>query len=286
MGEGNSLINLGDLSKPVTVLLEKISDAIGIVYEPHQIKRIAKAEVEADKIRALGKIEVNELEQRALVRFVNEETKKQINMEEIIKEAISGVNQNARPEDIEDDWISNFFEKSRLISDKEMQLLWANILSGESNKPGTFSKRTVNFMSSLDKNEAMLFKNLCSFAWEGLGPLIFEPNAEIYNKNSIDFGSLQHLDSIGLINFNILSDFLLKLVSNEVLINYYGKPLYIKFNKVEDNVLKFGKVNFTQIGKELSNIVNTDSNPDFFKYTISQLKENNPNIEKIEEYIN
>ncbi len=58
MAEGNSIINFGELSKPATVLIEKISDAIGIVFEPCQIKRIAKAETEADKIRALAGIEL------------------------------------------------------------------------------------------------------------------------------------------------------------------------------------------------------------------------------------
>ena len=111
MGEGNSLINLGDLSKPATVLIEKISDAIGVVYEPHQIKRIAKAEVEAEKIKTLGKIEINAVQQRALVRFVNEEKRKQINIENIIKEAIPSLNLDSEPQNIEDDWIANFFEK-------------------------------------------------------------------------------------------------------------------------------------------------------------------------------
>lgn len=62
MGEGNSLVNLGDLSKPATVLIEKISDAIGALYKPRQIKRIAQAEAEAEKIKALAGIEVTEIQ--------------------------------------------------------------------------------------------------------------------------------------------------------------------------------------------------------------------------------
>ncbi len=37
------LINLGKLSKPATVLIEKVSSAIGFLYEPNRIKRKAKA---------------------------------------------------------------------------------------------------------------------------------------------------------------------------------------------------------------------------------------------------
>jgi hypothetical protein len=38
----------------------------------------------------------------------------------------------------------------------EMQNLWAQVLAGEANSPGTYSKRTVNFLSSLDKKDAAL----------------------------------------------------------------------------------------------------------------------------------
>ncbi len=44
MTDGTSLVNIGELSKPATVLVEKISDAVGGIAKPWQIRRIAKAE--------------------------------------------------------------------------------------------------------------------------------------------------------------------------------------------------------------------------------------------------
>jgi hypothetical protein len=72
MGEGGSLINLGELSKPATVLIEKISDAIGGIFRPYQIRRVAQAETEAEKIQAVSQIEITALQQRALSRFLIE----------------------------------------------------------------------------------------------------------------------------------------------------------------------------------------------------------------------
>jgi len=43
----NPLANLGELTKPASVLIEKISDAVGGVFKPYQIVRVAKAEAEA-----------------------------------------------------------------------------------------------------------------------------------------------------------------------------------------------------------------------------------------------
>lgn len=61
MNDSKSIINFGDLSKPANTLINKISDAIGGIFKPQQIRRVAQAEAEAEKIRAVGRIEVNEL---------------------------------------------------------------------------------------------------------------------------------------------------------------------------------------------------------------------------------
>jgi len=68
-----SLISLGDLSKPATILIEKISDAVGGIAKPWQTVRVAKAEAKADLIRAESRIEISEIERRALARIVREE---------------------------------------------------------------------------------------------------------------------------------------------------------------------------------------------------------------------
>jgi hypothetical protein len=47
----NPLAKLGDLTKPATVLIEKISDAVGGIFKPYQVVRLAKAEAEANRIQ-------------------------------------------------------------------------------------------------------------------------------------------------------------------------------------------------------------------------------------------
>jgi hypothetical protein len=72
----SSLINLGELSKPATVLVEKISEAVGGIFKPYQIVRVAKAEAQADRVRAESHIEVSDIQRRAFHRFLEEEGKK------------------------------------------------------------------------------------------------------------------------------------------------------------------------------------------------------------------
>ena len=115
------MIDLGEISKPATVLVEKRADAVGGLFRPYQIKRIARADAEADIIRAQGQIEVTDLQRRAMRRFVAEESKKQENMEAITCKALPQLEDKSRPADVNDDWIANFFDKCRIVSDEEMQ---------------------------------------------------------------------------------------------------------------------------------------------------------------------
>src|SRR5688572_23724780 len=135
MSPENALVNVGELTKPATVLIEKISDALGGYFKPYQIRRVAAAEADAEKIHALAQLEISDLQRRALQRFVAEEAKRQDNIEAITAKALPEVTPDALSEKVEDDWIVNFFDKCRLISDDEMQALWSKVLAGEANAP-------------------------------------------------------------------------------------------------------------------------------------------------------
>ena len=111
MSDGNSVINFGELAKPATVLIEKVSNAVGVLYEPRRIRKKAEAEVEAEKIKALADIELSEIQQRGIERFVHQEARKQENIESITTQASSQLNDSAKADELEEDWIAHFFDK-------------------------------------------------------------------------------------------------------------------------------------------------------------------------------
>lgn len=264
----NPLINIGELSKPATVLIEKISDAIGGIYKPFQIVRVAKAEAEARRIEAENQIEITDLERRAFARFMKEEARKQKNIEEITQKAIPQLKEDAQPDKVEDDWIANFFDKSRLISDDEMQNLWSRVLAGEANSPGTYSKRTISLLSSLDKSDADLFTRLCGFGWQigKVVPLVYDVQQEIYNNNQINFNTLSHLDSIGLIQFGNIAGFQRLKLPKKIQTFYYRRPVELELPKENENSLDIGKVLLTHIGQELAPICGSRPVNGFFEY--------------------
>ena len=97
---------------------------------------------------------------------------------------------------MDNDWTVNFFDKCRIVSDDDMQTLWSRILAGEANSPGSYSKRTVNFVSEISKEEADLFTSLCGF-FVDFGSikdvLVFDVEDDIYPAHKISVGTIIRL---------------------------------------------------------------------------------------------
>lgn len=291
----NSLIKIdGNLTEPFTRLVEKCCEGIGVLYEPRRLKKLAQAKaeikaeakmeakaeakmeakMEANKIFAESDIEISETQRRGINRLIQEEGKKQDNIENLLLEASSHLKEDSKPEEIKNDWIANTIEKAKNVSDEEMRNLWAKLLAGEANKPGTFSKRTVNFVGGLDKSEADLFTNFCSFTiCSGvIIPVIYDYNNNLLNSNGINFLALSHLDSIGLINFTDLTQFLNAGQDKSIFARYFDKPIIFNFNQDKGNNFIFGHAKFTKIGQELAPIANGKPIEGYLEYLIDHWK--------------
>lgn len=285
----NSLIKLGNVLKPAETLIKKISKGVGGLAAPWQIKRVAEAEIEAAhsaaevaRIEAHSEIEIADLHQRAEQRRIEENTRYQKNMEDITAKAMPHLNEEANPDAMEDDWIANFFDKCRIVSDNEMQSLWSRVLAGEANAPGTYAKRTVNLIAELDKSDAELFTQLCGFGWmiENLFTLLmFDETAEIYNSHKIDFDTLSHLNGVGLIQVEYVACFTRTSLPRKFEAYYYGKPLPLEIFSVGNNVLEIGKILLTKIGRELAPICGSKPVDGFYEYVKNQWWQYRPTVE-------
>jgi hypothetical protein len=277
MSEGG-LINLGDLSKPATTLIEKVSDAVGGIAKPWQIKRVARAEAEAQVIQANAKVEISALERRALERLVREEGKRQENIERITQKAIPLLEANATPEGMGSDWITFLFHKCRLVSNDKMQELWAGVLAGEANNNGTFSKRSVELLSSFDPDDANLFANLCAFvcSFPENTPVIFDENAKGAHPESpgfhstwITYSDLMHLDALGVIRFSPQEMLVIDKKNETTCVEYFGKSQKIKLQPKHKGCIIIGCVVFTGAGSELATLCKTDPRWDFFENALT-----------------
>ncbi len=270
MTGNKSLVNveLGKLAGPAKVFIEKVSDAVGGLFKPYQMVRVARAAAEADRISAESQIQVTEIHRRAMYRFLEEEAQKQHNMEAIAQSALPLLEDKSAPQNVADDWITNFFDKARIVSDADMQALWARVLAGEANGPGAFAKRTVNLLGDLDKEDAVLFATLSGFCWDmaGITPLIFDANASMYNNRGINFGALAHLESLGLAQFHHPATFTRTELPKVPTVHYFGRPLKLTLPNESGNVVEIGHLILTRAGQQLAPVCAPAPVDGFFEY--------------------
>ena len=284
MSDGNPLIDIGELSKPATVLVEKVCNAIGIIYEPTRMRRAAKAEVEIERIKAIGRLELSSLEERAIGRLLKQEARKQETIESITLEAASQLPRDSNPIELDADWIVHFFRSCEIVTNAEMKSLWARILAGEAANPSSFSKRTLDFVASMSRYDAAQFTTLCRFVWDidGPTPLIHDPSTDVLKRAGLTFSALTHLNSIGLITFDGISGFTIRDRSDRFVAKYFGKPILVELPVERKSVLYVGMVLLTSIGMELYSVCEATNYDAHFHEAVEQWKTRGYTIKEIE----
>jgi hypothetical protein len=129
-------------------------------------------------------------------------------------------------------------------------------------------KKTVNVLGDLDKSDAELFTRLCGFGWVIVTviPLVFDADDEVYNRHGINFVTLSHLESLGLVQFDNLAGFQRMGLPKRFNVSYYGKPVELTLPKDAENVLELGKVYLTRAGEELARVCGARPVDGFFDF--------------------
>lgn len=191
------------LSEPLTKLVESVSSAVGVIYEPRRIRKRAEAEADAMIALAEGEIQVEELKRRAEERVNYIELRRQRNVERIFAQAAEELPPSVDKRPADEDWVAQFFNLSQDVGDEEMQTLWARILAGEVARPGKYSLRTLQAVKLLSKEDARLFSQYCSYVWQPAGGALCrytnnETNEYLAGKG-VGLVERQHLQNLNLV---------------------------------------------------------------------------------------
>lgn len=214
-----------------------------------------------------------EIARRAALRFVAEQTRQQENIEAITADAMAKLDHEAKPDQLDNDWIVNFFDKSRHCSDEQMQSLWAKILAGEANSPGKFSRRTVNLMADFGKADAEAVSTIRRFCLEDtdgkLIPLVFNHKQAFFKENGLSFDLLHHLSSIGVITFS-MDGYYEEYPTDVLPVRYLGTNLALGLSNPRR--IEVGQILFTDSGKDLASLCNVPPVPGFLEFVLDHLK--------------
>ena len=256
-----------NLSESVKILIEKISNAVGILYDPLGIKRGKRAFVDSLYSNIINDNTLSWQEKAAIINECILVLKKSKNRSDIINKAIPLVNQNANPRGIDDSWILNFLDKSGTVSEEDMQIIWSRILAEEANEPNTVSKRLLHNLALMSKKDALNFINLSKFCFFDkkanlVHPIIFIKDfPRLYADWNITTKILNELDQFFLIETNYDNNFIFKerkeLIYTNCFIEVYSKKINV------------GNVRFTEDGQVLFQMIDKLNEYKILEFIIS-----------------
>ena len=288
MSDANGIVlsDLLGLSQPLTKLVETVGCGIGKIYEPWHIERLAKArarEIEiiseaiSDNIVlpvgydggtiSISTKDANDLVTRAQNRFLFQEMKKQQNIESVVSNAYSELENVDSVSDtpVEEDWISEFFNCVANISTEKMQILWGKLLAGEVQRPGSFSLRTLEVLKRLSLKEANVFNEISPYILQCKGDdegtyidyfLIRDDGGTILKKYNIPFSKIMLLSEAGLLCENSLINIGFNIGINQTEI-IRGLNKSIEITNLGSTTFPFRHAAYmcTEAGKEILPIV-------------------------------
>ncbi|MBW5399576.1 DUF2806 domain-containing protein [Brachyspira pilosicoli] len=310
--------DLAGLSEPLKKLVETISNAIGKLYEPTHIKRIAKAEsfkrdLELkDKLKEINEIS-NVVEKKEIVninyytdnvsldnkpilertynRLLYQEIERTNNIDNIVIKVIEKLKDEEKVSDdpVNKDWSKRFFNIAENISDDYMQELWSRVLAGEIKQPNSFSLRTLETLKNISKEEAELFVKISKFLFYSVDKeyCLFN-NMTLFGKYDVKFLDILKLMDAGL--FISIERLSISISENMIAISNNNYAFQIKSinsihafdinNPINNSQIPIYKV--SEAGKEILKLVDEKcSNNDFFIDNIKYIKKNYRNVELI-----
>lgn len=224
------------------------------------------------------------------------------NSRSIYEQAKKRFSKDADEKAIDEDWLHFFFDKAQKVSNKGLQFIWANLLAGEYNKPGSISRKLMHIISIMDANSAHSFQTFSKYIFIPKQLFKSEYSTETviipagFYVNSFDFrmkaerwlreagfsndreiaeditmteGELNDLENLGLIQS--VQEAGIKTPMFYTMSN--SKTVYVA--PKDDNEFPRGKYALTSEGQQLYSIIGVVGNEAALTITIRNLQELN-----------
>lgn len=109
-------------------------------------------------------LRANSIESRVQKRQKIAAQRKLTNIESVFEKALKFCIEDGKNERLDPDWFYNFVNMAEEIHSPAMQELWGKIFAVETNRPGSFSLRTLLILKQLTHKDAQTFRRAVSLS--------------------------------------------------------------------------------------------------------------------------
>ncbi len=225
------------------------------------------------------------IEQRAERRLRINKARKQQNLETIMDYALGYTDKSDVNDDVDPDWLYQFFELAESIFTPHMQAFWGKILAMQVTRPGCFSLKALKTLNQMTVTEANAFQKACALVCRDKAKDKGDYGGRIFSgffRPASLFGlfGLPKVLSINLSHFGVSYPNLLTLIDLNIiyvseietgplplgyrlLLECNSKKLDVKARQ-QGAALQYYKL--TQTGNELALLMKTGTNESYFQH--------------------
>ena len=185
-------------------LIEKLERCLGWVASPKGTTPDAidyyVEEIKNDKT-------LPPLQKSAMISNARKIIREYSNQRNIVNLALEQFDGTEKPDKLDDDWLSHFFDGAKHVSNEDLRFIWAKILSNECKAPGNTPKKLLQILSIMGTESAKCFSILSKFVMiaDGDDPVaVIDRDSTFINANGLTFFNLLDLYDLGLIAFSEL----------------------------------------------------------------------------------
>lgn len=197
------------------------------------------------------------------------------------------IEEDANPDNLDDEWVENYVEHVKKVTDEDVRKTWANLLIEELNEKGSFSKRTMSTLAQMEQSDAELFKVFCSLCCGGrcvqngveyyVQPyLTYDEGRCSFCNNAISYNQMTSLDKLGLVQIGSSTTF-----RSMALFCISGMLYSARYRSDGEYNLQISNVTLTRYGEELSKLCDKGTHPDLLQLIKSDLDKKGFDLIKI-----
>ena len=266
-----NLFNFDGMSEVANNLIDKLASATGWYVSRNTPSKIGLNTY----IEEIQKKNYDPLTKAALITNAKKTIKEYCNQKDIVSIAINLLNKDCVPEMLDNDWLSIFMDKARLVTSEDFKLIWGKLLASECDNNGCVPKGLLHILSQIDREDAESFSTLCSLAIkveDEYQPVVNINRFDDYANWGLDFDKLVNLKALGLIEMDFSKLLAYSICPKEIPIKakYFNHEFECSKRK---NQMKIGSVMFTKLGQALCKAITVNEATNFWdKYCLPFLK--------------
>ena len=251
--------------------LSEVNDALTLITDHPQVPIKFKTEK-----WEIDTTDWDQFSQRISMLGNSKDLVREQNLKSVLKMAqeYSGRTIALTNDSISEEWGMRFISNAECVFDNTLQSIWAKVLTGEVQHPGSISLRTLDVLKNLSKHEAELFQQILPLVFMRESECFLWASGAVLKDFKIYYRDILLLDECGLIQSGNTTISFTSSAECSYANSFHNSKELIRFDIPQDvERIRYQSFPLTSVGKQLYHLLRNEPNDAFLTSVITSITE-------------